>query len=87
MLLAGEDPASSIRRHAEILRHFHVSEPFLASFDSPVIAHQPIVEALEEIGYSNWITLEMRATAEPLSALATGVRALTEHYRQPVSMR
>jgi len=81
MHLAGEDPAKAIRRSADILRHFHVSEPFLGGFDKSVISHQSVVEALEEIGYSNWVTLEMRATAEPLPGLAAGVSALVEYYR------
>jgi D-psicose/D-tagatose/L-ribulose 3-epimerase len=80
MHLAGEDPGEAIRQHADILRHFHVSEPFLGSFEEPVIDHRPVVEALEEAGYANWITLEMRAATRPLAGLASGLCTLVENY-------
>jgi D-psicose/D-tagatose/L-ribulose 3-epimerase len=82
MRLAGEHPASAIRAHSDILRNLHVSQPFLGSFDDPVVAHQPVSSSLDEVGYSNWVTLEMRATARPLESLATAVGVLVENYQQ-----
>jgi D-psicose/D-tagatose/L-ribulose 3-epimerase len=80
MCLAGEDPVHAIRANADILRHFHVSEPFLGSFDHPAVAHRQVSKALEEISYSNWVTLEMRATGQPLATLAGAVGVLVESY-------
>lgn len=86
MHLAGEDPVQAIRAHADILRHFHVSEPFLGSFDNPTVVHRKVSQALEEVGYSNWVTLEMRATDRPLAALASAVDVLVENYL-PVAVK
>jgi D-psicose/D-tagatose/L-ribulose 3-epimerase len=80
MYLAGEDPIEAIRRHADILRHFHVSQPFLSSFENPVINHESVFEALDQVGYANWVTLEMRPTTPPLAGLACGVCTLVESY-------
>jgi sugar phosphate isomerase/epimerase len=85
MCLAKEDPVQAIRANADILRHFHVSEPFLGIFDDPAVAHRQVSNALEEVGYSNWVTLEMRATDEPLAALAGAVGLLVESY-QPLAV-
>ncbi len=79
MRLAGEDPVRAIRAHADILRHFHVSEPFLGSLEDST-AHLAVGKALEEVGYSNWLTLEMRATDRPLEALATALDILVRGY-------
>jgi D-psicose/D-tagatose/L-ribulose 3-epimerase len=80
MRLAEEDPVQAIRAHADILSHFHVSEPFLGSFDDPAVAHREVGNALEEVGYSNWVTLEMRAADRPLAALARALGVLVESY-------
>jgi len=80
MHLAGEDPVLAIHAHADILRHFHVSEPFLGGFEDPAVLHRNVSRALEDVGYSNWVTLEMRATARPLEALARALEALVENY-------
>jgi D-psicose/D-tagatose/L-ribulose 3-epimerase len=80
MRLVGEDPFHAIRAHADILGHFHVSEPFLGSFDDPAVAHRQVSKALEEVSYSNWVTLEMRATDQPLAALASALDVLVENY-------
>lgn len=81
MRLGEEDPVLAIHAHADILRHFHVSEPFLGSFDDPSVAHGQVSKALEEVGYTNWVTLEMRAADRPLAALASAVDVLVESYR------
>jgi D-psicose/D-tagatose/L-ribulose 3-epimerase len=77
MLLAGEDPVEAIRAHAGILAHFHVSEPFLGTLNSPNL-HQRAIRALDEVGYANWVTLEMRAAAQPILALSKALSILVE---------
>lgn len=79
MRLAGEDPVQAIRAHANVLRHFHVSEPFLGSVADSA-EHLPVGKALEDVGYSGWVTLEMRATDQPLAALAAALDVLVQGY-------
>ena len=78
--LAGEDPAELIAENADILRHFHVSEPFLGTFDAPVVDHAAAAQALRRTGYSGWAVLEMRATATPLDDLRRAVAFLSATY-------
>jgi len=60
-LLAGEDFPASLRKSAHVLRHVHLSEPDLApvraggTLDLPAIA-----AALRDIGYSGWVSVEMK---------------------------
>ena len=82
MFLAGEDPVDAIRAHAGILSHFHVSEPFLGSFSGAIEVYQRVFQALDEVGYSNWVTLEMRAPAQPIPALSQAAGLLVECVRQ-----
>jgi sugar phosphate isomerase/epimerase len=77
-LLAGEDFPVRLRASAHVLRHVHLSEPDLApvraggTLDLP-----PIASALRDIGYSGWVSVEMKpAGLEAVRAaakLATGL--------------
>jgi len=80
MQLAGDDPAATIRENADILCHFHVSEPFLGGFESPVVPHEIIAGALREVDYCGWVALEMRASDQPLPSLDTAVQFLRNTY-------
>lgn len=80
MTLAGEDLTASITAHADLLQHFHASEPDLGSFERPTIDHLGVNGHLRNIGYRGWVSLEMRPAAEPLEGLRTGVMALQSNY-------
>jgi sugar phosphate isomerase/epimerase len=80
MHLAGEQIPSAIRNAADILAHFHVSEPFLGGFDSPQLDHAQAAQALREIDYQGWVSLEMRQTDSPLQTVATAVCFLERTY-------
>lgn len=80
MSLAGEDLSVAIRSSADILRHFHVSEPFLESFSSPKIDHAAVAAMLRGAGYRGWISLEMRETDQPLHDVPQAARFLTRTY-------
>jgi D-psicose/D-tagatose/L-ribulose 3-epimerase len=80
MFLAGEDIPSAIEAHHEILQHFHASEPNLGTFAAPVVDHASAARALRSIGYSNWISLEMREAEQPIAALQQAVRFVTATY-------
>jgi len=71
-LLAGEDFPARLRKSAHVLRHVHLSEPDLApvrkggGLDLPAIS-----AALRDVGYSGWISVEMKpAGLEALRAAA-----------------
>jgi sugar phosphate isomerase/epimerase len=78
--LAGEDAARAIRENADILRHFHASEPYLAGFSAPVAAHREAAAALRSVHYDQWVALEMRAGDPPLPALEEAVRFVRRIY-------
>lgn len=80
MFLAGEDIPAVIETSREILQHFHASEPNLGDFHSPVIDHASASRALRSIGYSSWISLEMREAEQPVAALREAVRFVTDAY-------
>ncbi len=80
MHLAGEDSVAIIERHSDILRHVHISEPFLGNFDAPVANHGGTARALRQARYSGWVVLEMRATENPLDDLGRAAGFLAATY-------
>jgi sugar phosphate isomerase/epimerase len=78
--LAGEDTARTIRDHADILGHFHVSEPFLVGFSAPLAAHEEAATALRAVHYDQWVALEMRIGDPPLPALEQAVKFVRGVY-------
>jgi sugar phosphate isomerase/epimerase len=80
MFLAGENIAAAIEASRDILRHFHASEPNLGDFHAPVVDHAAANHALRSIGYSNWVSLEMREAEQPVAALQEAVRLVTGTY-------
>jgi sugar phosphate isomerase/epimerase len=74
MAMAGEDPVASVEKHMSTIKHFHISEPDLAGFASPKIAHRAIADVLRANGYSGWASIEMR----PQEDAAVGVRQALE---------
>ena len=60
VMLGGGDISSAILEASILLGHFHVAEPELGPFHSPVCAHAETAIALAEINYSRWIAIEMR---------------------------
>jgi D-psicose/D-tagatose/L-ribulose 3-epimerase len=82
LYLAGEDAAAVIAQNADILRHFHVSEPNLGVFAAPASQHAAAAEALGRIQYPFWAALEMRTATPPLPALHQAVEFLRRTYGQ-----
>lgn len=80
MHLAGEDLSKAVRANFDIVSHFHVSEPFLASMDAPVIDHALVSATLRELKYDGWVSLEMREAPEPVAALGRAVEFLARTY-------
>src|SRR5258706_46650 len=60
-LLAGEDFPARLRKSAHVLRHVHLSEPDLAPVRAGGTLDLPAISAaLRDIGYSSWISVEMK---------------------------
>lgn len=60
MTLAGDDPKSSIVEAKNILRHFHISAPYLGSIEEKEVQHQQMANALRSIDYQGFTSIEMR---------------------------
>ena len=80
LLMAGEDIPAAIHAHHDILQHFHASEPNLGKFHAPVANHAGAAHALRAVGYSNWVSLEMREAEKPVLALQEAVRFVAGTY-------
>lgn len=78
--LAGESPADVIRNNSDIVRHFHISEPFLGPFSVPSAAHTETAHALRSTGYQGFAVLEMRPSGQPLVALRDATACLRRMY-------
>ncbi len=61
MTLANDDIAKSIKAAAPVLRHFHISAPYLEQVDrdSPV-DHATAAKALIDVGYEGFVSIEMK---------------------------
>lgn len=80
MKLAEDDADKSVRENADILAHLHASEPFLGDFSDPQSDHALVAAALEDIGYTGWISIEMRAQENEHEAVLTAVRHVQSIY-------
>lgn len=67
-----EDVATAITNARNVIGHYHASEPGLAEIDvgSP---HQEAGRMLREIGYANWISIEMRAAGNNVAAVERAI--------------
>jgi sugar phosphate isomerase/epimerase len=59
MTMAGDEPRRAIESAHETITHFHASEPNLAEL-SASSNHGAAAEGLAAIGYSRWVSVEMR---------------------------
>jgi D-psicose/D-tagatose/L-ribulose 3-epimerase len=78
--MAGEDVAELVRENADILAHFHASEPMLGGFASPSEGHVGAAAGLREVGYAGWVAVEMRTQEDVLRALAQAAGFAMETY-------
>jgi sugar phosphate isomerase/epimerase len=81
MTMAG-DGADVIGRGADVLAHFHVSEPMLAPVgDGGAVDHAAFAAALRRADYTGWISIEMRQP-DPftLESLQRAVQRVREQY-------
>ena len=55
----GEPIESIIRKHSDILIHFHANDPNLLGPGMGDVDQKPIFDALKEIKYSGWVSVEV----------------------------
>jgi D-psicose/D-tagatose/L-ribulose 3-epimerase len=61
MTLAGDDIAKSITDGAPLLRHFHISSPFLEQVGPGTdVHHEEAAAALRAVGYDRYVSIEMK---------------------------
>jgi len=80
LFLASENIQAAIQDNLDILRHFHVSEPFLDAFAAPQIDHAEVAAILRGAGYRGWISLEMREPAQPIAGVRQAAEFLARTY-------
>ena len=77
MALAGDDVAASIKNAAPVLKHFHISSPMLELVeDREDVKHREAAQALREIGYDRFVSIEMRPGGEGDDNLARVEKAV-----------
>ncbi|HXT16741.1 MAG TPA: sugar phosphate isomerase/epimerase family protein [Gemmatimonadaceae bacterium] len=81
MMLAGDDIARTIASSAPWLAHFHASEPALAEL-SNAATHELAGTALEQAGYTGWVSIEMRraASGSNVDAVRRAIRVASRSY-------
>ncbi len=76
-----EPIAETISAAAPFIRHFHASEPFLAPLGTTnATDHAALAAALRDVGYTGWVSLEMRAPHNGLDGLRRSLDVLVAHY-------
>ena len=51
-------------RSAGEFAHFHISEPMLEPVSGGVVDHRSAAATLKDIGYSGWVSIEMKMVTE-----------------------
>lgn len=60
LFLNEENILISIEEGIPFLNHFHISEPYLNLIGSNATPHAEVAHALKTLGYSNWVSIEMK---------------------------
>jgi D-psicose/D-tagatose/L-ribulose 3-epimerase len=84
MTLAGDPIHETFANGRSLLQHFHVSEPNLdPPGDTGQVDHAAFAAELHAIGYSGWVSLEMRETQPfSLASFAETLRWLKARYQR-----
>lgn len=80
MFLAEEDVPRTIAAVADLVAHVHISEPNLGDFAVPKVNHVEFAKALHDIGWNQWIAIEMRATDQPLASVKQAIATVRAIY-------
>jgi len=79
--LAGEEADAVVRAGPDVVGHFHVSEPGLAAIGTGGADHAAFAAALRAVGYSGWLSIEMREPADdPVAGVAAAIERTVSLY-------
>ena len=73
MHIEEKDPADAIRRAGSRITHVHISENDRGVPGTGAVAWGPVFDALQEIGYDGWLTVEAFGNLLPSLAAATRI--------------
>lgn len=83
MALAKDGMAASIKKAAKVLRHFHISSPFLEPVElRDDVKHAKAASALKAIGYDKFVSIEMRPAeaGQNVARVETAVKFAQKTY-------
>jgi len=78
--LAGDDVTVAVQQNFDILTHVQASEPFLGTFQAPIVNHKEFANQLERVYYKGSISIEMRRADPPLQAVAQALAYVSRAY-------
>lgn len=81
MHLAGDDYVRLIADNMDILHHFHISEPNLATFANPQCEHRQISDVLARAGYDGYISIEMLNKENSMDAIVQALDFVITTYQ------
>lgn len=82
IVMSGEPIRQTLREAAPLAEHYHVSEPFLVETGSAGVDHAAFADALDEAGYSGWVSIEMRAGgSDNIAQAERALRSTMRSYR------
>lgn len=81
VMLGGGSIAEAVQAVAPAIAHFHIAEPRLGPFATPVAEHAAAASALTLAGYQGWLSIEMLEQPEqPLEALFQAIAFAVRTY-------
>jgi sugar phosphate isomerase/epimerase len=81
MALAEDDATERVLAGADVLAHVHASAPQLGVVRAGGrVDHPGLAAALREIGYSGYVSVEMRATDDAVSAVSSAAHLVRSVY-------
>lgn len=78
--LEGDDVIEAIHQCADKITHFHVTEPNLGDFSAPTLEHATFGQALKDVAYNGWLSIEMRRSDKPTKSVKDAVQQVLEWY-------
>lgn len=81
LISAGEDIDQILDQYGQLLRHFHVGDPGLVPPGSTGADHAPFGRALRRIGYTDYVSIEMRrGQGDTRESVRTSVAYVMKNY-------
>jgi sugar phosphate isomerase/epimerase len=78
--MQNDDVGLAIQESDSEIAHFHISQPNLSDFSDPAPYHSLAAAALKQVGYDQWLCIEMLETDNPAHAITTSVNFVRELY-------